>query len=130
MPKRNTIFAALVIGSIFLAFAGDGLRAYFTPDEMMNLYGAWFRPLAESRRACISGMGEALVCPGAPPASWAVPRTIAAGLANAQSSMRGRRAAPETARHWRRSMFLRRRILKDDSLRFILQSACLRASCP
>ena len=50
MPQRNTIFAALAIAGVFLAFAGDGLRAYFTPDEMMNLYGAWFRPLAESRR--------------------------------------------------------------------------------
>jgi hypothetical protein len=50
LPQRNTIFAALAIAGVFLAFAGDGLRAYFTPDEMMNLYGAWFRPLAESRR--------------------------------------------------------------------------------
>src|ERR1035437_7365714 len=49
-PRRNTVFAALVIVGVFLAFAGDGLRAYFTPDEMMNLYGAWFRPLAESDR--------------------------------------------------------------------------------
>src|ERR1035437_6379801 len=50
LPRRNTVFAALVIVGVFLAFAGDGLRAYFTPDEMMNLYGAWFRPLAESDR--------------------------------------------------------------------------------
>ena len=50
LPRRNTVFAALVIAGVFLAFAGDGLRAYFTPDEMMNLYGAWFRPLAVSRR--------------------------------------------------------------------------------
>jgi hypothetical protein len=50
LPKRNAIFATLLIAGVFLAFAGDGLRAYFTPDEMMNLYGAWFRPLAESRR--------------------------------------------------------------------------------
>jgi len=50
LPGRNTIFAALLIAGIFLAFAGDGLRAYFTPDDMMNLYGAWFRPLAESDR--------------------------------------------------------------------------------
>jgi hypothetical protein len=50
LPKRNTIFAALVIAGVFLAFAGDGLRAYFTPDDMMNLYGAWFRHLAESDR--------------------------------------------------------------------------------
>ena len=50
MSKTNAIFATLLIAAIFLGFAGDGLRAYFTPDEMMNLYGAWFRPLAESRR--------------------------------------------------------------------------------
>src|SRR5262249_42723875 len=29
---------------------GDGLFSYFTPDDMMNLYGAWFRPLAEADR--------------------------------------------------------------------------------
>lgn len=39
-----------MISGVFLSFAGDGLFAYFTPDEMMNLYGAWFRPLSESRR--------------------------------------------------------------------------------
>jgi hypothetical protein len=50
LPQRNTIFAALLIAGVFLAFAGDGLLAYFAPDEMMNLYGAWFRPLAESGR--------------------------------------------------------------------------------
>lgn len=50
MPGRNTIFAALSIAGVFLALAGDGLLAYFTPDDMMNLYGAWFRPLAESDR--------------------------------------------------------------------------------
>ena len=48
--RRNAILATLAIAGIFLGFAGDGLRAYFTPDEMMNFYGAWFRPLAESRR--------------------------------------------------------------------------------
>ena len=50
MPGRNTIFATLLIAGVFLGFSGDGLRAYFTPDDMMNLYGAWFRPLAESDR--------------------------------------------------------------------------------
>jgi hypothetical protein len=30
--------------AIFLWFAGDGFRAYFTPDDMMNLYGAWMKP--------------------------------------------------------------------------------------
>jgi hypothetical protein len=42
--------AALAIFALFLAFAGDGIRAYFTPDDMMNLYGAWFRPLLEADR--------------------------------------------------------------------------------
>jgi hypothetical protein len=50
LSRRNTIFAALGIAGVFFGFAGDGLRAYFAPDEMMNLYGAWFRPLAESGR--------------------------------------------------------------------------------
>jgi hypothetical protein len=50
MSRRTTIFATLGIAGVFLGFAGDGLRAYFTPDEMMNLYGAWFRPLVASGR--------------------------------------------------------------------------------
>ena len=53
LPKsssKHAILAALVIAGVFLYFAGDGLRAYFTPDEMMNFYGAWFRPLLGSRR--------------------------------------------------------------------------------
>jgi hypothetical protein len=50
LRRRHTIFAALAIAGIFLAFSGDGLRAYFTPDDMMNLYGACFRRLAESDR--------------------------------------------------------------------------------
>jgi hypothetical protein len=37
---RARIAATLVICAIF-AFAGDGLSAYFAPDDMMNLYGAW-----------------------------------------------------------------------------------------
>jgi hypothetical protein len=44
------IAAALTIAANFLTFAGDGLSAYFTPDDMMNLYGAWFRPLVEQDR--------------------------------------------------------------------------------
>src|SRR6266852_1905138 len=38
--NRAAIGATLVICAI-LAFAADGVRAYFTPDDMMNLYGAW-----------------------------------------------------------------------------------------
>jgi hypothetical protein len=41
-PKaRAPLLAALAIGGIFLAFADDGIRAYFTPDDMMNLYFSW-----------------------------------------------------------------------------------------
>lgn len=32
--------AVLVVCGIFFAFAGDGIRGYFTPDDMMNLYRA------------------------------------------------------------------------------------------
>ena len=50
---RQKLFAAaaaLLVCALFLGFAGDGIRAYFTPDDMMNLYGAWFRPLLEADR--------------------------------------------------------------------------------
>jgi hypothetical protein len=41
---------ALAVGGCFFALAGDGIRAYFTPDDMMNLYGAWSSsPLAADR---------------------------------------------------------------------------------
>jgi hypothetical protein len=43
---RAALLAALAIGAMFFAFAGDGLRAYFTPDDMMNLYVSWSAPLA------------------------------------------------------------------------------------
>ena len=35
---------------MFFGMGGDGLAAYFTPDDMMNLFGAWFRPLLEQGR--------------------------------------------------------------------------------
>jgi hypothetical protein len=44
---RGPLLAALAIGGIFLAFAGDGIRAYFTPDDMMNLYVSWSAAPAE-----------------------------------------------------------------------------------
>src|SRR5258706_8300796 len=49
--KRNCAIGAvtIVIGYL-LIFAGDGLFACFTPDDMMNLYGAWFRPVIEADR--------------------------------------------------------------------------------
>jgi hypothetical protein len=53
MPSFDRICAAAaaaVILGLVIAFAGDGLFAYFTPDDMMNLYDAWFRPLVETDR--------------------------------------------------------------------------------
>jgi hypothetical protein len=44
---RAALLAALAIGAVFFAFAGDGLRAYFTPDDMMNLYVSWSAPAAD-----------------------------------------------------------------------------------
>jgi hypothetical protein len=37
--------------AFFLWFAGDGLAAGFTPDDMMNLYGAWDHPWRSDRLA-------------------------------------------------------------------------------
>src|SRR5436305_15128114 len=46
--NRNcAIGATLLILGYSVAFAGDGLFSYFTPDDLMNLYGAWFWPLIE-----------------------------------------------------------------------------------
>jgi hypothetical protein len=50
LKRTLPICGALAIAAIFLTFAGDGLAAYFTADDMMNLYGAWFRPLSEQQR--------------------------------------------------------------------------------
>jgi hypothetical protein len=47
---RAPLLAALAIGGIFMAFAGDGIRAYFTPDDMMNLYVSWSATPAELLR--------------------------------------------------------------------------------
>lgn len=48
--RWHAVSAAVIIVGYLVAFAGDGLFSYFTPDDMMNLYGAWFRPLAEADR--------------------------------------------------------------------------------
>jgi len=50
MPRTLAIAAVLTILGIFALFAGDGLFAYFTPDDMMNLYDSWFRPLSDTDR--------------------------------------------------------------------------------
>jgi hypothetical protein len=39
--RRAPLLAGLAIGGMFVAFAGDGVGAYFTPDDMMNLYVSW-----------------------------------------------------------------------------------------
>ncbi|HLK67532.1 MAG TPA: hypothetical protein VKU19_29045 [Bryobacteraceae bacterium] len=43
--NRVRLLAGVVPLGIFFAFAGDGIRGYFAPDEMMNLYAAWFPPI-------------------------------------------------------------------------------------
>jgi hypothetical protein len=50
LGRYCAIGASLVIATYLLIFAGDGLFAYFTPDDMMNLYDSWFRPLVETDR--------------------------------------------------------------------------------
>lgn len=41
-PKtRGRLVVALAVCGLFFVFAGDGIGAYFTPDDMMNLYRAW-----------------------------------------------------------------------------------------
>jgi hypothetical protein len=47
--KLTGACAALSIAALFLAFAGDAIGAYFTPDDLMNVYGAWFRPWETDR---------------------------------------------------------------------------------
>src|SRR5215831_16274583 len=50
MSRICAIAAVLTVLGFFAFFAGDGLYAYFTPDDMMNLYDSWFRPLVETDR--------------------------------------------------------------------------------
>lgn len=45
--RRAAVVAALAVCAIFFVFAGDGIRAYFTPDDMMNLYVSWSASPAE-----------------------------------------------------------------------------------
>lgn len=45
--NRAAIAVALIVFALWVVFAGDGIRAYFTPDDMMNIYFAWSRPLGE-----------------------------------------------------------------------------------
>jgi len=44
LKRLLPIAAVLVVAAIFLGFAGDGLFAYFTPDDMMNIYRASYQP--------------------------------------------------------------------------------------
>ena len=41
---------ALIILSLFLFFTWKSIRFYFDPDDMMNLYLAWSKPLARCWR--------------------------------------------------------------------------------
>jgi hypothetical protein len=51
LPRTRTALAcAFPIGGLLFAFARDGLRSYFTPDDMMNLYFAWSSPLLRADR--------------------------------------------------------------------------------
>jgi hypothetical protein len=38
---RGRIAVTLTVCGVLFLFAGDGIRGYFTPDDMMNLYRAW-----------------------------------------------------------------------------------------
>jgi hypothetical protein len=54
MTKTNryaAIAGLALAAAFFLRFAVDGLAAYFTPDDMMNLYGAWDHPWRSDRLA-------------------------------------------------------------------------------
>jgi hypothetical protein len=45
--RRRLLYGALATAFVIalpLYFAGAGLRAYFTNDDMMNLYGSWSKP--------------------------------------------------------------------------------------
>src|SRR6185436_3312981 len=44
---RSGVMAAALILAVFAFLAGEGLSGYFAPDEMMNLYAAWFPSIAQ-----------------------------------------------------------------------------------
>lgn len=43
--KLKTAAVAVIIGAWFLGQTFKGLRIYFTPDDLMNMYWAWLLPL-------------------------------------------------------------------------------------
>ena len=43
--------AAVSIACYYLYLAGEGIRAYFSPDDLMNLYVCWQKPLADVLKA-------------------------------------------------------------------------------
>lgn len=47
LRRLAIVCAALIIIGMPCWFAGAGIRAYFTPDDMMNLYGYWSKPWKE-----------------------------------------------------------------------------------
>ncbi len=50
MPVPAAALAAACIALYFLVFAGRGIRADISYDDLMNLYGAWKVPVAEHLR--------------------------------------------------------------------------------
>src|SRR5690348_14295165 len=53
LPDKTfaTIAAVLTPLVCFIAFAGDGFRSDFIPDDMMNLYSAWTLPIGDCLQA-------------------------------------------------------------------------------
>src|SRR5262245_43722925 len=49
--KAANILAALWIASYFLILAGEGVFAYFTHDDLMNLYKCWLVPMGDVIKA-------------------------------------------------------------------------------
>jgi len=51
LRTARKIAAVLSIAAYFLILAGEGLRAYFSPDDLMNLYTCWLKSPAEILKA-------------------------------------------------------------------------------
>ncbi len=51
VTKVAPALVAIFILVYFLAFAGDGLFAYFNGDDLMVLYGSWFQPIGQLLKA-------------------------------------------------------------------------------
>src|SRR5579871_668528 len=49
--RRFKVFAALLIAVYFFLLTKDSLRAYFSPDDSMNLYRSWIYPAGQLVKA-------------------------------------------------------------------------------